>query len=147
MVYLLFAPFPWQVANLRQSITIPEMVMWWSSFPLLVLGVWFTLKYRLRPALPILLFTSMLTLAYSVFQGNVGTAYRQRSQILVFYFIFVAVGAVLLKERQEDMRRQRRALSEQAGARGRRPAAEPGHAPPHGPPAGAGQQARGAVEV
>jgi activator of 2-hydroxyglutaryl-CoA dehydratase len=41
-------------------------------------------------------------LAYSVFQGNVGTAYRQRSQILVFYFIFVAVGAVLFKERQEE---------------------------------------------
>jgi ABC-type Fe3+ transport system permease subunit len=48
----------------------------------------------------------MLTLAYSIFQGNVGTAYRQRSQILVFYFIFVAVGAVLLKERQEEGQRQ-----------------------------------------
>jgi Dolichyl-phosphate-mannose-protein mannosyltransferase len=106
MMYLLFAPFPWQIANLRQSITIPEMVIWWGSFPLLVLGVWFTLKYRLRQALPILIFTSMLTLAYSVFQGNVGTAYRQRSQILVFYFIFVAVGAVLLKERQENRKRE-----------------------------------------
>jgi hypothetical protein len=50
----------------------------------------------------------MLTLAYSVFQGNVGTAYRQRSQLLVFYFIFVAVGAVLLKERAEDRRRQQK---------------------------------------
>jgi hypothetical protein len=50
----------------------------------------------------------MLTLAYSLFQGNVGTAYRQRSQLLVFYFIFVAVGAVLLKERAEDLRQQQR---------------------------------------
>ncbi|MDT7780441.1 MAG: hypothetical protein QOC99_2953 [Acidobacteriota bacterium] len=110
MAYLLFAPFPWQLASLRQSITLPEMVAWWLSFPLLVIGVWFTLKYRLRQALPILLFTTMLTLAYSIFQGNVGTAYRQRSQILVFYFIFVAVGAVLMKERRED--RQRRTLAE-----------------------------------
>ncbi len=101
LVYLLFAPFPWQLANLRQSITLPEMLVWWGSFPMLVLGVWFTLKYRLRQALPIILFTTMLTLAYSIFQGNVGTAYRQRAQVLVFYFIFVAVGAVLLKERQE----------------------------------------------
>jgi hypothetical protein len=105
-VYLMFAPFPWQVANLRQSITIPEMVVWWGSFPLLVLGVWFTIKHRLRQALPILLFTAMLTLAYSVFQGNVGTAYRQRSQILVFYFIFVGVGAVLVKEKREERDRQ-----------------------------------------
>jgi hypothetical protein len=106
VTYLLFAPFPWQLANLRQSITLPEMLAWWTSFPLLVIGIWFTLKYRMRQALPILIFTTMLTLAYSIFQGNVGTAYRQRSQILVFYFIFVAVGAVLLKERQEDRQRQ-----------------------------------------
>ncbi len=106
VTYLLFAPFPWQLANLRQSITLPEMLVWWGAFPLLILGVWFTLKYRMRQALPILIFTTMLTLAYSVFQGNVGTAYRQRSQILVFYFIFVAVGAVLLKERREDRLRQ-----------------------------------------
>jgi hypothetical protein len=106
MSYLLFAPFPWQLASLRQSITLPEMIVWWASFPLLVVGVWFTLSYRLRQALPILIFTSMLTLAYSIFQGNVGTAYRQRSQILIFYFIFVAVGAVLLKERREESQRQ-----------------------------------------
>jgi hypothetical protein len=104
-VYLMFAPFPWQVANLRQSITLPEMMAWWGAFPLLIIGTWFTIKYRFRQALPILIFTTMLTLAYSIFQGNVGTAYRQRSQILVFYFIFVAVGAILLKERQEDRRR------------------------------------------
>ncbi len=109
MVYLLFAPFPWQLANLRQSITLPEMIIWWASFPLLVLGMWFTLKYRFRQSLPIMIFTSMLTLAYSIFQGNVGTAYRQRSQILVFYFIFVAVGIVLIRERNEDKRHQAQA--------------------------------------
>jgi 4-amino-4-deoxy-L-arabinose transferase-like glycosyltransferase len=126
--YLLLAPFPWQLASLRQSITLPEMLAWWAAFPLLLMGIWFTLKYRLRQALPILIFTTMLTLAYSIFQGNVGTAYRQRSQILVFYFIFVAVGAVLLKERQEEKQRQR-LLKRQAAADairvGRRPARPP----------------------
>jgi hypothetical protein len=106
LVYLLFAPFPWDMATLRQSITLPEMLIWWASFPLLVLGLWYALRHRLRQVSPIVIFTTMLTLAYSVFQGNVGTAYRQRSQLLVFYFIFVAVGAILLKERAEDKRRQ-----------------------------------------
>jgi 4-amino-4-deoxy-L-arabinose transferase-like glycosyltransferase len=100
-VYLLFAPFPWQLTSLRSSITMPEMIIWWASFPAMVLGIWFAIKYRFRQVLPILVFTSMLTIAYSVFQGNVGTAYRQRAQLLVFYFIFVAVGYVLLKERRE----------------------------------------------
>ncbi|HVF23992.1 MAG TPA: glycosyltransferase family 39 protein [Pyrinomonadaceae bacterium] len=106
LVYLLFAPFPWDMATVRQSITLPEMLIWWTAFPLLVLGLWFALRHRLRQVAPIVIFTTMLTLAYSLFQGNVGTAYRQRSQLLVFYFIFVAVGAVLLKERAEDKRRQ-----------------------------------------
>lgn len=106
MLYLLFAPFPWQVVSLRQSITLPEMVVWWASFPMLILGLWFAIKYRLRMISPILIFTVMLTLSYSVFQGNVGTAYRQRAQLLVFYFIFVAVGFVLLKEKREERKRQ-----------------------------------------
>ncbi|MGQ0761892.1 MAG: glycosyltransferase family 39 protein [Acidobacteriota bacterium] len=106
IVYLLFAPFPWQLGSFRQSLTLPEMVIWWASVPLLVLGAWFSLRHRLRQMSPILVFTSMLTLAYSVFQGNVGTAYRQRSQLLVFYFIFVAVGAMLLKEKQEERRKR-----------------------------------------
>jgi hypothetical protein len=105
-LYLLFAPFPWQLASLRQSIALPEMLIWWVAFPLLILGLWFALKHRLREVSPIVIFTTMLTLAYSLVQGNVGTAYRQRSQMLVFYFIFVAVGAVIMKERQEDRQRE-----------------------------------------
>jgi hypothetical protein len=106
VLYLLFAPFPWQVISLRQSITLPEMVVWWASFPLLVLGIWFSIRYRLRMISPILIFTVMLTLAYSAFQGNVGTAYRQRAQLLVFYFIFVAVGFVVMKEKREERKRR-----------------------------------------
>ena len=106
LLYLMFAPFPWDFGTLRQTITLPEMVVWWMAFPLLMLGLWYSVKHRLRQVSPIIIFTTMLTLAYSLFQGNVGTAYRQRSQLLVFYFIFVAVGAIILKERAEDRRRQ-----------------------------------------
>jgi len=105
-VYLLLAPFPWQFTTLRQSITLPEMVVWWFAFPLLILGMWYSIKHRLRQVSPIVIFTTMLTLVYSIFQGNVGTAYRQRSQLLVFYFIFVAVGAIIMKERAENRRLQ-----------------------------------------
>ncbi|HTG86779.1 MAG TPA: glycosyltransferase family 39 protein, partial [Pyrinomonadaceae bacterium] len=33
LLYLLFAPFPWQLASLRQGIALPEMIIWWASFP------------------------------------------------------------------------------------------------------------------
>ena len=119
-LYLLLAPFPWQLASLRQSITLPEMVVWWACLPLMVTGLWFSIKHRLRMISPILIFTVMLSLAYSVLQGNVGTAYRQRAQLLVFYFIFVAVGFVLLLEKREERKRlgelERRELELQRAA-------------------------------
>lgn len=101
-VYLIFAPFPWDVRTFRQAITLPEVFVWWAMMPLLVWGIWYTVRHRLRTAFPILLFTGMLTLAYSIFQSNVGTAYRQRTQIQVFFFMFIGVGWVLLKERREN---------------------------------------------
>ena len=100
--YLMFAPFPWEVTNLRQAIALPETVLWWAMFPLMISGIIYTIKHRLRAAFPILLFSLMLTLAYSIFQGNVGTAYRQRTQIQVFLFMFIAVGWVVRKETKEN---------------------------------------------
>jgi hypothetical protein len=105
--YLLLAPFPWQMASTRQIITLPEMVVWWASLPLLALGLWFAIKYRLREVAPILIFMTLLTLSYSILMGNVGTAYRQRAQLLIFYFIFVAIGFVLVKEKREEKLRKR----------------------------------------
>jgi len=105
IAYLLFAPFPWQLGSMRQVVALPEMLLWWSSLPLLILGLGFCLRYRLGQTAPILVFTTLLTLAYSIFQGNVGTAYRQRAQLLVFYLIFVSVGFVLFTDRRAQRRK------------------------------------------
>jgi 4-amino-4-deoxy-L-arabinose transferase and related glycosyltransferases of PMT family len=102
ITYLMLAPFPWQISNLRQAITLPEILLWWSSIPLIIIGIVYTVRNRLRPAIPILIFTIMLTLAYSIFQGNVGTVYRQRTQIQVFLFIFIGVGWTVIQERKEN---------------------------------------------
>ncbi|MGE3466647.1 MAG: hypothetical protein AB7J13_06915, partial [Pyrinomonadaceae bacterium] len=102
--YLMFAPFPWQASNLRQAITIPEVLVWWAMIPLLISGLIYTVKHRLRNAFPILIFSLLLTIAYSVFQGNVGTAYRQRTQIQVFLFILIGVGWTVYLENKENKR-------------------------------------------
>lgn len=101
-VYLMFAPFPWEVKNLRQSLTLPEIFLWWALMPLLVYGLWYTIKNRLRACFPVLIFTLMLMISYSIFQGNVGAAYRQRTQIQVFLFMFIAVGFTLIMEKRAD---------------------------------------------
>lgn len=103
-LFLMLAPFPWQVSNFRQLLTLPEMFVWWSLIPFLFSGLAYTLKNRLREALPILIFTLMLTLVYSISQGNVGNAYRQRAQIQVFLLVFISVGVCLRIEKTENRR-------------------------------------------
>jgi 4-amino-4-deoxy-L-arabinose transferase-like glycosyltransferase len=105
LAYLLFAPFPWQLGSIRQIVAAPEMLLWWGSFPMLILGLAYLIRYRLRQASPIIIFTMMLSLAYSVFQGNVGNAYRERAQLLIFYFIFAAVGWVVFYDRRRTLNR------------------------------------------
>ena len=110
LVYLLFAPFPWSIGSFRQVLTLPEMLVWYALFPALVRGLALTVRTRFRRALPILVFAGALTAAYAVFQGNVGTAYRQRTQITMFFFIFMAAGQVE-KQRARELARQRAPLS------------------------------------
>jgi hypothetical protein len=122
-LYLMFAPFPWEVTNFRQSITLPEVLIWWSMMPLIFAGLWYAVRHRLRSSIPVLVFSLMLTLAYSIFQGNVGTAYRQRTQIQVFLFIFISVGITLYLEARENKKfareAQRRRIDESLRARSR----------------------------
>ena len=102
LTYLMLAPFPWQVTNLRQSITLPDMIIWWASIPFLIMGLMFSIKQHLRKSIGIFIFIFMLSIVYALFQGNVGTAYRQRLQIQVFLFIFIGVGITLFLERREN---------------------------------------------
>jgi hypothetical protein len=112
LMYLLLAPFPWQYSSLRSMITLPEMAVWWGSLPFLVLGLWFTIKHRLREVAPIVIFLTVLTISYSIVQGNVGNIYRQRAQLLIFYFLFVAVGFALFKEKKDQRSRKAKAEKE-----------------------------------
>lgn len=101
-MYLMFAPFPWQMTNVRQFLALPDMIIWWMCIPFIVTGILYSIRHKFRETLGILIFTLMLTLAYSIFQGNVGTAYRQRTQIQVFLFMFAAVGITLRVEKREN---------------------------------------------
>ncbi len=112
LAYLMLAPFPWQFTSARSLITLPEMIIWWGSMPFLFLGLWFTIKHRIREVAPIALFLMILTVSYSIIQGNVGTAYRQRAQLLIFYFLFVAVGYALVNEKAREKLRKAKAEKE-----------------------------------
>jgi hypothetical protein len=93
--YFLLAPFPWQLTNLRQLLTLPEMLFLYVLIVPIVRGVLHLLRHRLAESLMVLLTTAGLTVGYSLGQANVGTAYRYRAQVLPFYLIFAATGVEL----------------------------------------------------
>jgi len=94
LAYLLFAPFPWALSGVRQLLTLPETLVWYALMPAFARGLAHAVRWRLRDVLPILVFATTLTLAYALMQGNMGTAYRQRTQVTMFFFVFMAVGIV-----------------------------------------------------
>ena len=92
MSYLLLSPFPWQFGSLRALFAGPEMVLWWLLIPSLLRGIFYAIKTRFSECSPLLVFALILTLAYSLVHGNVGSGFRQRAQIFVFFFIFASLG-------------------------------------------------------
>lgn len=95
IAYFLLAPFPWQVTNLRQLITMPEMLFLYSLILPMVRGILELLRRRLAESLMVVLAAAGLTAGYALGQANVGTAYRYRAQVLPFYLIFAAAGVEL----------------------------------------------------
>jgi hypothetical protein len=101
LAYFLLAPFPWAVSGIRQVLTLPEMLFFYSLLPAILRGVRVLLRERLSESLMVLLIAAGLTLGYALGEGNAGTAYRHRAQVITFYLVFAAVG-VEVRRRAAD---------------------------------------------
>lgn len=105
LVYFFFAPFPWQIGSIRQSLAIPEALFFYTLVPSIVSGLLYLFRTRLFESVGVLLVTMTVTFGYAIGQGNVGTLYRHKAQVIGFYYAFAAIG-------REDRRRgQARARS------------------------------------
>jgi hypothetical protein len=102
LAYFFFAPFPWQIGSVRQSLAIPETLFFYTLIPGIIAGVMFLVRNRLASSLGVLLVTMTVTFGYAIGQGNVGTLYRHKAQVTGFYYAFAAIG-------MEQRRRQQAA--------------------------------------
>lgn len=90
MARFLLSPFPWSASSWRQRIAIPETLLWYF----LLYGAIRVMARDLRVmagriALPATICV-LLTMAYGLVEGNEGTAYRHRAQVMILLFIFSA---------------------------------------------------------
>jgi hypothetical protein len=100
LAFFLLAPFPWTVSSLRQVLTLPEMLFFYSLLPAMARGIAILVRHHLARSMMVLLITAGLTFGYSLAEANAGMAYRHRAQVLVFFLAFAAVGVESRRERR-----------------------------------------------
>ena len=97
--YLLFAPFPWDIATTLQAAAMPETLLWYPLFLLSLLGFRISVRNRLTAALVPVSVLLVVVSSYALVEGNFGTAYRHRAQIMPLFFVFSGVGLSWIRVR------------------------------------------------
>lgn len=100
LAYFLLAPFPWAIGSFRQGFALPEMLFFYTLLPALLRGAFLLVRRHTSSSLMIVLLTASITFGYAVGQGNVGTIYRHRAQILPCLLMIAAVGVEAARRRQ-----------------------------------------------
>ncbi len=103
LAVLFFGPLPWQMKGTLPILMLPEMLFWWSLTPSLFRGLRFAARHAFARVSPVLVFCASLSIFYAITLGNVGAAVRQRAQIFVFLFVFVALGQYLKECRRRGI--------------------------------------------
>jgi hypothetical protein len=103
VAYFLFSPFPWEITSLLKVFSLPEMILIYALTPAVLRGMRFAVRDRLRDTFQILLLTGLLTTSYALGEGNVGTLYRHRAQVLGFYLMFAAVGLEIRQQKRLEL--------------------------------------------
>ena len=96
---MLFEPYPWQtIDNSRVRLAQLENVLWYPVLALAALGVVHIFRdARTRTALAFPLFAgSGILLVYALAEGNFGTAYRHRGEVVWAAFLLATAGLTWL---------------------------------------------------
>jgi len=125
LAFFLFAPFPWAVSGVLQTLTLPEVLIWYALTPFTVLGFVKATDRGRRTILVVAAVLLLVVASYALVEGNFGTAYRHRAQVMPLFFLFTALGIVEVWKRWRARRkaaatRRRQARSALSGSSSRR---------------------------
>ncbi len=98
-IALLFSPFPWQLFSASQIMAAPEMLVWYLMFPCTVKGLIFIVKNKTKYFFSIFTFIILVSSVMIVVEGNMGTMFRHKSLIMIFFLVFMATGIIGNKQR------------------------------------------------
>lgn len=98
MLYFMTVPWPWQIGSVTQNLAVVDTAMWLLLFYPMFLAGLPRVAWN-EPGGSFLLLAPAIAMCclYSVFLGNIGTAYRMRIQLWLLMAPFVAAGWQMLK--------------------------------------------------
>ncbi len=97
LAHFWLGPFPWEIRNVRQAIALPELFVLYWLIPWFVLGLMRAARTHFGRAASVTSVIAVVSIAYSFVEGNYGTAYRHRAQVLAPVIAVIGIG---LSERQ-----------------------------------------------
>ena len=101
VAFFLLAPFPWQVTSSPlAALAFPETIVWYGLLIWAAVGLVHLIRHRFSRVIPLLVFVAVTVAVYGLVEGNAGTAYRHRSQLVMSILVFAAVGFELKRLRR-----------------------------------------------
>jgi len=97
LLYVFFAPFPWQLGNVMQIMAVPETIIFYIMVPFTIRGIVFAYKKRFTQSAVLLFIITGMVLILALTEGNSGTLLRHRSIVFYLLFIFTSIGLSLKK--------------------------------------------------
>ena len=95
LTFFLLGPLPWQAETPLQLTALPETLIWYYLLYHAMIGLGFVIRHGRIDAWLLVLLAINLTLIFSLVEGNVGTAFRHRAQVLPLYLILASLGIYL----------------------------------------------------
>jgi hypothetical protein len=90
VAYFLGAPFPWSLSSWRQVVALPETLAWYFLFYAGGRQLLYDARTRLTRAGLMLVTPIVMVPIYGLIEGNEGTAYRHRAQVMLLFFVLAA---------------------------------------------------------
>jgi hypothetical protein len=100
LLYFLAAPFPWQTGAVRQNLVIPETAFWVLLYPLVAVGMARSFRVNRPGSVMLMAATGGMCIVYALMSGNIGIAYRMRTQVWLLWAPLAAWGWETWRERR-----------------------------------------------
>lgn len=91
--HIMFEPLPGRIKQSKSMLfSFPQILLWYSLIPFAILGMAISIRYRLRESIFLIMYFLIITSAFALSGGNVGTVFRLRDVNTPVVLIFSAIG-------------------------------------------------------